>query len=409
MAARVATNVPDPSFTDKGFIPQTDDAILAGVQEDIQGAFGGNLNFATDQATPQGQLANSQAAITANTQADFCALTQQMDPAFNYGRFQDAIARIYFLTRNSSLSTVVECDCVGAEGTVIPAGLAQGVDEAGNIYSCVDGGTIGASGTISLAFANNVTGPIACPAATLNRIYIAIPGWDTINNPADGVLGKDTETRAAFEARRAASVAANARGTIQAVQGAVWEVDGVLDVFAYQNDDDLPLLYRGVNIAPHSIYVAVVGGTDLDVATAIWSKKSPGCRYNGNTTVTVEDTSPGYSAPFPSYVVTFQRPADISIKFAVSIANSAMVPADATVQIQNAIIAAFAGTDGGQRASIGSTIYASRFICPINALGPWVQIISMQIGRTTANQNSVAMNIDEAPVVSAPDIVVTLV
>lgn len=408
MALPLTTNVPPPLFTDRGFIPQTDDAILTGIEQDFQAAFGGNLNFGTDQATPQGQLANSEAAIVANTQATFCTLTQQMDPAFNSGRFQDAIARIYYLTRNPALPTIVQCDCVGAVGTIIPAG-SQGIDEAGILYSSVDNAVISGSGTVSVQFACEQTGPIACPAGTLNRIYIAVPGWDTINNPTDGALGQDVESRQAFEARRAASVAKNARGTIQAVQGAVYDVAGVLDAFAYQNDLDAPVVYRGVTLAPHSIYVAVVGGTNQDIAQAIWSKKAPGASYNGNTNVTVLDTSIGYTIPYPSYLVTFQRPTPVTILFSVQIANSAAVPSDAEAQIKQAIIDAFAGEDGGPRASIGSTIYASRFICPINALGSWVNIISLQIGVGTANQNSVTLDVDENPVTSNSDITVALI
>jgi uncharacterized phage protein gp47/JayE len=408
MSLPLTTNVPPPSFTDRGFIPQTDDAILTGLQQDIQGAFGGNLNFDDDQATPQGQLANSEAAIVANMQAEFCKLTQQMDPAFNSGRFQDAIARIYYLTRNPALPTVVVCDCVGVENTVIPAG-SKAVDESGNIYFSMDNAVIGISGAVSVQFACEIAGPISCPAGTLNRIYTAVPGWDTVNNPADGALGQNVESRQAFEARRTASVAQNSRGTIQAIVGAVWSVDGVLDVFGYQNDTDNTFTYRGVTLAPHSIYVAVVGGTNEDVAKAIWSKKSPGCSYTGDTTVTVEDTSAFYTPPYPSYDVTFTRPDDVAIKFAVSISNGPDVPADAVEQIQTAIINAFAGEDGGPRAQIGTTIYASRYICPVRALGDWVRIITLQIGRSTANQNSVTLDIDEAPVTSAADIAVTIV
>lgn len=408
MSLPITTNVPPPTFTDRGFTPQTDDAILAGVEQDTQEAFGGDLNFGTDQATPQGQLANSTAAIVANTQDTFCELTQQMDPAFNSGRYQDAIGRIYYMTRNPALPTTVTCNCIGAEGTVILAG-SSAIDESGNIYSATLGGIIGVSGTLSLEFACNVAGPIACPANTLNRIYVAIPGWDSINNPADGILGQDVESRAAFEVRRAESVARNARGTIQAIQGAVFDVENVLDVFSYQNDDDVPLLYRGVTLGPHSIYVAVVGGANQDIGEAIWSKKAPGCSYTGTTVVTVEDTSEGYTIPYPSYEVIFQRPAAIAIKFDVEIVNSEQVPSDAETQIKNAIIDAFAGGDGGVRARIGSTIYASRFICPINALGTWAKVISLQIGRVTANANTVVLDIDEAPTVANADITVNLV
>ena len=78
--------------------------------------------------------------------------------------------------------------------------------------------------------------------------------------------------------------------------------------------------------------------------------------------------------------MTFERPAPLAVYFAVSIANGPLVPADAVTQVQAAIINAFAGADGGPRARIGSTIYASRFIGPVAALGPWAQIISLLVG-----------------------------
>lgn len=380
--ANLTTNVPAPVFTPTGFVIPSDSAILSGVMADINAAFGGNLN--PSLSTPQGQLAISMAAITAKADETFLYYTQQVDPAYASGRMQDAIARIYFLQRNPAEPTVVSCVCTGLTGTVIDGGaLAQ--DQAGNLYMTLDGGVIGDDGTVTLDFTNNVAGPIPCPAGTLTIIYQTVPGWDTINNPADGVLGNVTETRAAFEERRAASVAGNSRGTIQAILGAVLSVSGVLDAFCYQNDTASPITYRGATIAAHSIFVSVVGGTDDAVAQAIWSKKSPGCAYNGNTSVIVYDTNPAYAQPYPSYTVTFTRPDSLPIYFNVQIANNPGVPSDADAQIQNAIIAAFAGADGGARAQIASTIFASRFYAPVAALGAWVQIESITIGSTNVS------------------------
>ncbi len=372
----MSSNVPQPTFGPTGFIVPSAAAILDGVRQDVNQAFGGNLNPALN--TPQGQLASSIAALVEDADQTFLYYTNQVDPAYAQGRMQDAIARIYFLERNPALPTTVDCDVVGIAGTVIPSGsLVQ--DTSGNLYLATNDITIGVSGTVTGSFYNQIPGPTPCPAGTLNEIYRAIPGWDTITNPSDGVIGQDTETRAAFEARREASVALNSRGTIQAIEGAVLSVDDVLDAFSYQNDQSTPLTYRGVTLIPHSIYIAVVGGTDQDVAEAIWSKKSPGCGYNGNTTVTVQDTSNGYTPPYPTYDVTFERPSNLTIQFLISLVNGPQVPADAITQVQDAILEAFSGGDGGPRARIGSTIYASRFYCVVNALGSWVQMLSLKI------------------------------
>jgi hypothetical protein len=382
----MVTNVPPITFGPNGPVAPSESAILAGVQADLNAAFGGNLN--PSLSTPQGQIASSEAAIIGQSNDEFLFLANNFDPAFASGRYQDALARIYFIERLPAQPTVVQALCTGLDGVIIPAGaLAQAAD--GNIYTCTEAGTI-QGGSVTLPFACNVPGPIACPADSLNVIYQAIFGWNTINNPGDGVEGNVVESRAQFEARRAASVGKNSIGSLSSILGAVLDVAGVLDAYVTENTANSPATIGGVSLAAHSVFVAVVGGAALDVATAIWSKKAPGCDYNGNTVETVQDTNSGYAQPYPSYQVTFETPAALPVFFKVNIANNPQVPANAVTLIQNAIIAAFAGADGGARARIGSTIYASRFYAPIAALGPWVQIISIVIG--SANNPAAAFN-----------------
>lgn len=371
------TNVPAITWGALGPVAPSGPAILAGVQADYNVAFGVSFNF--DASTPQGQLTATIAAVINNTNQLVTYYVSQVDPAYATGRMQDAIARIYFLERNPAEPTAVAALCTGAAGTVIPIGaLAQAED--GNLYSCTEEGTIPVGGSITLSFACNTVGPISCPAASLNVIYRAIPGWDTITNVADGVLGRNTESRADFETRRQASVALNSIGSLPSIQGAVLAVENVLDAYVTENELDTPVVVTGVTLAPHSVYVAVSGGASADIAEAIWSKKAPGCNYNGNTTVTVVDQGEGYSPPYPEYAVTFERPAELAVLFVVDLVDSPLVPSTAAAQIQAAIIAAFAGDDGGARARIGSTIYATRFIYPIAALGLWAQVRSLKIG-----------------------------
>lgn len=372
------TNVPQPTFGPNGFIAPLESAILAGILADFDAAFGGNLNLA--QTTPQGQLAVSMAAVLGYGNDLFLAITNGVDPAFASGRMQDAIARIYFLERQPALSTTVQAVCSGLTGTLIFSG-AKAIATDGNIYEAKATSTIPASGTVTLPFACLATGPISCPVGALSGIYQTIPGWDSVTNPAEGIPGRAQESRADFEARRAASVAINAVGMLPAIRANVLNVAGVLDAYATENNTGSSATIGGVSIAAHSLYVCVSGGAPADVAEAIWRKKNPGCGYTGNTTVTVVDDNSGYSIPYPSYLVTFQTAASLPIIFAVSIASNAQAPADAEAQVAAALIAAFTGSDGGQRAKIGATIFASRFYSAVSGLGAWAQaIVAINIG-----------------------------
>lgn len=375
------TNVPQPTFGPNGFQAPSEADILAGVTADINAAFGGGLNPALE--TPQGQLATSEAAAVGEVDNQFVFLTNMFDPAYAFGRYQDALARIYFLERTGAEPTVLQIQCTGLVGLTIPVGALIN-DDGGNLYGCTGSGPISAAGIVTLSFAAIVPGPTAVPEAAGVSIYVAIPGWDSVA-VVSGVVGNATESRAEFEARRAASVALNSRGSLSAVRAAVLAVANVLDAYVTENDGNSPILIGNRTLAAHSLYVAVVGGIALDVATAIWSKKAPGCAYNGDTVVTVYDTE-GYSPPYPSYVVKFQIPAALPILFSVIIVNSAQVPADAAVQVQNAIISAFAGGDGGARAQIGTPLYATRYVAPIQALGAWAQVASISMG--SANSTS---------------------
>lgn len=400
------SSVPAIAFTPAGLTTPAAADVMAGVQADMNAAFGGNLN--PSLSTPQGQLASSEAAIIEASNALFAQFVNQIDPATASGRMQDAIGRIYSLTRLPSTPTTAQVLCRGLAGTVIPVG-ALAADVIGNLYACTTAGTIPVGGSITLPFAAVVNGPLSCGAGAVSVIYQRIIGLDSVTNVAAGVLGTYVESRADFEYRRQQSVAVNALGSLPSIYAAIFSVAGVTDVYAIMNVTDASVVNGAITLLPHSIYIAVAGGLDLDVATAIWRRVSQGCNYNGNTTVSVQDTS-GYAIPIPTYAIVFQRPADLPIYFAVTVqnlgalSNAALVPL-----IQAAIINAFIGGDGGQRARIGATLFASRYFAAIASVSQ-LAIISVTVGITASPVGaSLAVAIDQKPTLVATNIGVSFI
>ena len=405
--------VPSLQFTPTGIVLPQESAILAGVQTDIGTAFGGGLNPAL--ATPQGQLASSETAIIADKNAEIAYITNQVDPQYASGRFQDAIGRIYFMQRQPANPTMVTATLSGLAGTVVPSGT-QAQDTSGNSYTLMAQVTIGAGGSALGLFENIANGPIPCPDNTLTVVYQAVPGWDTVNNPTlagpapSAVLGNDVETRAEFEYRRQNSVAVNGCGTPQAIYANVFAVAGVKDCYVIDNPLDTTVNSGATNypLAPHSLYVVVVGGVDSDVAAAIWGKKDVGCNYNGNTGVTVTDPS-GYNYPAPSYSVKFERPASLPILFAVNIFNSPGLPSNIISLVKAAIVARFNGTDGTTLERIGSLVLATRYYSAVAGVASNVLIQSLLIGTSTPTALSVNVGIDQAPTLDPASISVVLV
>jgi hypothetical protein len=151
-----------------------------------------------------------------------------------------------------------------------------------------------------------------------------------------------------------------------------------------------------------------VGGADSEVANAIWQKKDVGCDYNGNTAVTITDTA-GYSFPAPSYVVKFQRPIALPIKFLVTLVNSSLLPSNIVQLVQAAILARFNGVDGTTLERIGALILASRYYGAVVGVAANVSLISVFIGTSFATLSQVPVGIDQRPTLSLNDITVTLI
>lgn len=398
------TSVPAPSLTDAGFVAPAESDMLSGALSDISAAFGNSLNTAL--STPQGQLATTLAAILGDAYDQILAVFNGVDPARASGRMQDAIGRLYFMSRRGATATVVTVVCTGSAGAVVPEGtLIQ--DASGNYYAADGAITIGALGTGTGTFSCTVKGEIDCPANSVS-VYQSVTGLSSVANPAAGVTGSEQEGRIDFETRREESVARNAMGSLNALSGEVQAVSGVTDAYVTDNGTASAVTVGGVTIAAHSLYVCVNGGADTDVARAILRKKAPGCGYTGSTSVTVSDPNSDYSTP-PNYTVQFTRATATPVYFLVTLKSSSAVPSTAAQEVQSAIISAFNGDDGGSRARIGGLLFASRFYSAVASLGVWVQIVEITID-TSANPTgfTAQMQINQIPTIDASDIVVTI-
>lgn len=404
----MTTNVPALQFTPTGVVLPDEQDVLNGALADMNTALGGGMSQSL--SSPQGQWAQSLTAIIGDKNDDIAEVVNQVNPDTASGRYQDAIGRIYFIDRIAASGTVVTGTCAGLVGAVIPDGsLAQDVN--GYIYASIGAATIGSGGTVAVQFQCQTMGPIPCPIGTMNVIYKAVTGWESVTNLTAGTPGALQESRADFEFRRKNSVANNAVNSVNAIRAAVLAVPNVVDAYVIDNPTGATVNVGSTNypVIAHSVYVAVAGGTAAAIGAAIWSKKPVGCDYNGTTTTTVQDTNAG-TIPYPSYVVKWVTPAALPVYFAVNIVNNANLPANAQALIKQAIVSAFNGADGGTRARIGSTLYAGRFYAGVAAVDPSVEVLSILLGTAPSPVGtSLVVGIDQRPTIDVSQITVTLV
>lgn len=356
-------------------VPETSE-IKSAFQSIFTSAMGSDLTL--DDSTPQGVLIDGLTIAKQQANSSDLLLFNQMNPSTAEGVWQNAIASLFGLERKPATYSVVSCVCIGRAGTVLNGidseNPAMAQSTSGDIFRCLGGGTIPASGSITLQFIAEKSGKIPVGANSITKIYQPIAGWDTINNPNDGVVGEDVESREDFENRRKESLALNATGSLSSVYSKVYNVNGVTDLFVWENDLNTSVTYRGITLGPHSIYVCqnganpVSGGTGSgSLAEAIYNSKSAGCDTNNDSnnplTCTYTDSLTGVDYTYKYYV-----PTNLNLYIQVNLA--AGISDELKQKVKEAFASEFNGSSivGNSKITIGTTIYASRFYEVVKAV-----------------------------------------
>ena len=356
-------------ITSAGIIVPEASEIKETAQGVFQNALGSDLSL--DDASPQGGLIDGFTEQKQLDNAQILYFFNQLNPQTSRGIYQDALASIYGVQRKGATHSVVNCVCTGLAGTILkgvnddmPA-MAQSTN--GDLFQCLVGGTIPASGTITLQFIAVDTGKIPVSANSVNKIYNVVAGWDTINNPSEGTIGLDVESGADFEERRRNSLALNATGSLTSVYSHIFNIPDVTDVFVWENTSSSSITYRGITLKPHSIYICENGASAADLAEAIYNSKSAGCDTNNDSlnplTCTYTDPITGASYTYGYYIPT-PAPIYIQINLAEDISN------DLKQTIKEELDKEFSGESdlNNPKITIGTTIYASRFYSVIGNL-----------------------------------------
>lgn len=396
------------NFTNNGI--QIDDAsdIYTAVMNLFVAAFAlQNKQLNTSGQTPQGQLATSIADIINNKNIDILKMCNNFDIDKSTGIWLDSLCALFNITRKSAQPTVVSCTCTGISGTVIngknTTNPSKAQDQNGNIYVCSTTTTIPVGGSATVQFENEVGGAISCAANTLTTIVTTTPGWDTINNPADGVIGDNLETDAELRARFKEFVNNNSSGTINSLISAVRSIDGVLDCAGAENPSGSSITVGGYTISANTYALSVLGGANSDIAAAMYEKHSMAAQ-TGNTTISYTDTDTNVS-----YNFSIVRPTELSYYFKVTLANELSLPVDIADLVKQAIYNDFYDN----RVRINSTTYASRFYNAVNSVFDGIEIISIEMaskpagGSLSAYGNSVTCKFSEYPSLDTANISVS--
>lgn len=353
-----------------------------------------------DSTSPLGQVIDLIVAELEAKDAEIAFLANQYSPSNATGVFLDGLASLYGLTRKTSEPTIVVCTCTGLKNTVIPYGAIVQDSLGNNLrHAAVEGAVIGDNGTVETQFETVEHGPIEISAHTVQTIVTVIPGWDSIDNDAAGITGRDIEPDGELLNRMKESYAINANGTVANIQANLGELDGVLDCVVLENPTNAKDTQFSVELDPHSIAVCIVGGEDEAIAETIFRRKSAGCGTNGETQVTYIDTE-HFNA---TYVYNIIRPTAQTFEVKVTFYDESL-NTDVQTAVKQAIVQDFLGELKNSRVTLASSVYASRFYQAVQSVTD-SPIQSIQIQLIDGGwQNMIEIPADVSPTLTEDDV-----
>lgn len=365
----------------------------------------------TAPETPQGQIIDAETLAITQKDAELAFLANMFNPKIARGIWQDALAEIYFIKRKKAVNSRCYCALTGLNGTVIEKGSKIQSSADNTYWNLLEDAIIQNNGSVIALFECESEGAVIASPNTLTKIITTVAGWDTVNNSQAATVGTLEESQQAFEKRRYDSVALNSRGTTSSVYARVLQLDNVVGCYVVDNKTNIVKTIDDYDLKPHSIYVAVLGGSNQDIAEAIYKSLSAGCDYNGNTTINVPDEN---TKAVES--VTFMRPIQQNVYIKVNLFNKDL-PNDYEDLIKNAVINNFYGLDreveiAGEtlsRVIMHDDVYSSRFLpsilnANINSL------LSVQVSLdNVVFSDFVHIQLDKEPVLIADNITINVI
>jgi len=278
---------------------------------------------------PQGLMISAETLRNSDIQNSMVQVVNQFNPNYSGGVFLDAMCSLFNVQRVQATYTIVTATLTGTSGTIIPSGsLASNTN--GDNFQLLSTVTIPSGGTIDAIFQAVTIGSVKCLAGTLNTIQSGIVGWTGITNATDGTVGINEQTDSSLRLYRSNTLANQAVQTTDAVQSALYLVDGVKSLTFRENYTHATATIDGISLVANSIWACIYGGANADIAKAILGNRSAGCNFNGAQSVAVTASSGQVIN------VLFDRPTTIPFLVRITVKLSSNSSVSAT-QIENIV------------------------------------------------------------------------
>ena len=354
-------------ITEQGFVGKTENEYFDDEIELYQSI---DPEWNLDSSTPDGLKAASDAEIFVNLDEAAQNAYNSKDPGKAIDVELNIISSLSGTERNLGDPSTVNLTLGGVNGTIIEAGKTVESEVDSSQWTTDTEVTI-VAGTASVGATAVLNGATQADSSSITVIVDTVGGWQTVTNDAVAQPGTDKETNPELRLKRAITVGRPGNNQIDSMLGEIGNVTGVSRFAVYSNDEATP---DADGVPGHNLAILVQGGTDADIAQAIYIKKNPGVGlYGAGTPVVVNVQSPVH--PSNNKDITFGRPTNDAMIVVVDITNDGTLPAGTDVEVEDAIIEYAEGslitsTTGFNSTGfdIGEDVGVSRLYTPVNSV-----------------------------------------
>lgn len=383
------------SFTPTGITIDRMEDIFDKIIADLKSYWGDNIK--TDPQSSIGARVTIFSEAIADQNELIEAVVSAFQPSKATGVYLSELVKLNGITRNEAeFSTVALTLTANSAGTTVPAGSLVADPDTG-VQFAIDSPVVIPPSGIALGISATAvdSGPVVAEAGTLTQIVNPVYGWALVNNPADAIVGFNEESDTELRARREVAASQTASSGVRGIYTAIADIQEVTDVYVHDNKGTTT---DSFGVPAGHIWAIVEGGSNADIAEAIFSRLAAGIGMFGSTTHLLADAVTGQT-----YAIKFSRPTEVDIYISMTLEKSSSYPGDGDDQIKDAISDWF---DDVQK--IAKDVEWSRLFDPINSI-PGHTVSELYIGFTTnpTGTANLPISINEKAVIDIGDISIT--
>ena len=283
--------------------------------------YGEDINLNSN--TPDSQLINIFSQNQTDINETIINLYNSLNPNLAVGQALDNIATYHSIVRNGGSYTIVPIE-IQVNTPLILKGLDDNYNEleasdvftvsdnAGNEFYLINSVEFTESGTKTVQFRAKDIGVLQVGLETITNINTPQVGVvSVINNTQVATEGTDEESDLSLRNRFLNTNGNGGTGAFDNIISALLNVKGVIIATGENNNTNIT---STAGTPAHSVWLIVEGGSNEDIAKAIYSTINAGCGMRGETSYTV------YTKQGVATEIKWDRPSyeDLYIKFNIT-------------------------------------------------------------------------------------------